>query len=494
MGTSAAQRILFGLKVKQHRQAKSLSFVELAGLTGMSVSYLNEIEKGKKYPKAHKIELLATALQVPVAELVSGEVSDSLIPVAELLRSNFLNELPLEQYGIDTTKVVEIIAAAPPRVGAFVSTLLELARDYTSTRENFYFGALRAYLELHNSYFEELEQAVLRFAEAVGLPSERPLRPDLLKALLERHFGYVVDEAGLDAFPELSSLRALFLPGKKTLWLHSRLNGAQRGFQYGKELGFAFLALKERAWTSSLMRSKTFDEVLNHSRAIYFSVALHLPQAQLLDALRQLFQRPTWDGARLLYLLERFDVTPEMLFHRMTNLLPRFFQMQKLFFLRFVHDPAADSFRVDKELYLHLNYASFSNRSQEHHCRRWQSISLLQELLSPQREGAVPDQLAAAQISHNLHGGHAFLCFSIARRGYPTPAYNVSNTLCLLITPAVEEQVAFLKDPAILHREVYSTCERCRLESCQERSAAPTIAAKRAQQQQIQETLQRLTR
>lgn len=493
MGTNTAQRILFGLKVKQYRQAKGLSFVELAGLTGMSVSYLNEIEKGKKHPKANKIALLAEALQVPLSELDSEEVSDSLVPVAELLRSNFLNELPLEQYGIDMTKVVEIIASAPPRVGAFVSTLLELARDYTSTRENFYFGALRSYLELHNSYFEDLEQAVLRFAGEFQLPAERPLPPRLLKDLLEQHFGYTVHEEGLDAYPELSSLRALYLPNKKELWLHGRMNEAQKGFQYGKELGFAFLVLKERAWTSTLMRSKTFEEVLNHSRAIYFSVALHLPQALLHDALRELFQQKKWDGARFLGLLRRFDVTPEMLFHRMTNLLPRFFQMQKLFFLRFVHDAVTGHFRVDKELYLHLNYASFSNRSHEHHCRRWQSISLLQEL-QDQAEHRPVAQLAAAQVSHNLHGGHSFLCLSIARSGYPTPVQNVSNTLCMLITPAVQEQVAFLSDPNIPHRQVYSTCERCNLEGCNERSAAPVIAARRARERQIQDTLQQLLR
>ena len=56
------QRIIFGLKVKQLRQDKGLSFAELAKATGMSVSYLNEIEKGKKFPKDDKVAALALAL------------------------------------------------------------------------------------------------------------------------------------------------------------------------------------------------------------------------------------------------------------------------------------------------------------------------------------------------------------------------------------------------------------------------------------------------
>lgn len=130
MSTKAQnERILFGLKVKQLRQQLNLSFADLSEKAGMSVSYLNEIEKGKKYPKGEKIQTLAKALNVSPANLTSFEVDEGLAPVHDLLQSNFLNELPLERFGIDLAKVVEIIAGAPSRVGAFISTLLELSRN-----------------------------------------------------------------------------------------------------------------------------------------------------------------------------------------------------------------------------------------------------------------------------------------------------------------------------------------------------------------------------
>mgnify|MGYP003561732134 CR=1 FL=1 len=64
-------KIIFGLKLKQIRTERELSLFGLSKLTGLSKSYLNEIEKGKKYPKPDKINLLSQHLDVSYDELVS---------------------------------------------------------------------------------------------------------------------------------------------------------------------------------------------------------------------------------------------------------------------------------------------------------------------------------------------------------------------------------------------------------------------------------------
>ena len=43
-------KLILGLKIKQLRQERQFSLNELAEKSQLSVSYLNEIEKGKKYP------------------------------------------------------------------------------------------------------------------------------------------------------------------------------------------------------------------------------------------------------------------------------------------------------------------------------------------------------------------------------------------------------------------------------------------------------------
>ena len=485
-------RIIFGLKVRQLRQQRDLSFSDLSKMAKLSISYLNEIEKGKKYPKEGKIEALAGALGVEPEVLTSPELSGSLAPVGDLLRSNFLNELPLDLFGIELSKVVEIIAGAPARVSAFISTLLELSRNYALVEENFFFGALRSYLELHNNYFEELELKAEAFCSAFGIPDGRPLSGDLLKGLLEEHFAYRVSENGLDDYPELRNLRSLFLPKKRELLLNSSLSPVQRGFQLGKELGFQYLELLERANTSSLLRGRSFEEVLNHSRAIYFSVALHIPRRLIVADLEAFFALEKWDGEAFLALMKRYDATPEMFYHRLTNILPKYFHMHKLFFFRFVHDLSTDSFEVDKELHLNHQHRPHGNSLFEHYCRRWISLSLLKDIQQLQQEGKTVDTIVRAQFSRYLDTDDEYLCLTVARAAYPAPDKNVSVTLGLLVTEELRRNIRFLDDRTIGRRFVHTTCERCKLSDCKERAAPPTVVLRRHRQQLIQDKVRQL--
>lgn len=488
-GRSQNEKIIFGLKIRQLRQENNLSFAILAERTGMSVSYLNEIEKGKKYPKEDKIRVLAKALEVAYEDIVSEELDKNLEPVGELLRSNFLQELPLDMFGIELAKVVEIIAEAPAKVNAFISTLLELSRNYALREENFFFAALRSYLELHNNYFAEIEQAALQCSAQNNLPAERPLPAELLRQLLERNYGYTIVENGLDAYPDLQELRAVYVPKNHNLLLNSHLTSVQRAFQLGKELGFNYLGLAERANTSSLMRGRTFEEVLNHSKATYFSVALHIPLDPFVADMREFFMQPRWNGEAFLAIMKKYEATPEMFYHRLTNVLPHFFEMPKLFFLRFLHEPSSGRFEIDKELHLSRRHQPHSNGLFEQYCRRWVALSLLNDLNLMQQEGKSVDTIVRAQRSHYIGTEDEYLCFTLARPAYPSPNRNVSVTLGLLITPLLLQQIRFLDDPAIQLREVNKTCERCPVPDCVERAAPPVLVRKREKMHRIQSSL-----
>lgn len=489
MAKTQNERIIFGLKVKQLRQERGLSFVDLAKLTGVSVSYLNEIEKGKKYPKPEKTDVLAQVLGVTVEDLTSPELDNALAPVTQLLQSNFLNELPLDLFGIELSKVVEIIANAPARVGAFISTLLDISRNYALREENFYFGALRAYLELHNNYFPEIEAAVEQLGARYGINRQRPIPAQMLQTLLEEEFRCTVVADGLDNYPEFQDLRAVFLPNKQQLLLNSNLTDMQRGFQLGKELGFRALQLKERANTSSLLRGKVFEEVLNHSKATYFSVALHIPLDSITADLEQFFARDAWSAEVFLAIMQRYEATPEMFYHRLTNVLPQRFGMEQLFFLRFLHDPQGNQVEIDKELHLSRRHPPHSNGLQEHYCRRWVGLSALQDLQAMQRAGTYTKAVVRAQRSKYMDTDDEYFCITIARAGYPSPKYNVSVTLGLLLSPELAPKINFLNDPTISRRAVNKTCERCQEIHCAERAAPPSIILKKQKMRQIYQRL-----
>ncbi|CAH1002392.1 hypothetical protein LEM8419_03289 [Neolewinella maritima] len=472
---TANERIIFGLKVKQLRQQRGFSFDQLSKASGISLSYLNEIEKGKKFPKLGKVDSLAAALGSTTAELTDGELGRELAPVSRLLQSNFLNELPLELFGIELSKVAEIIAAAPLQVGAFISTLLEISRSYALREENFYFAALRSYLELNANYFPDLEQAVETFAEQYDLPSIRPLPPRLLGELLEDRFGYEIVPEGLDQQPALAGLRSVYQPATGRLLLNGKLTPVQRGFQFGKELAFNHLKLEERANTSSILKGRVFEEVLNHSKATYFSVALHLPLAPFTRELRTFFQLPRWDAAAFLQLMQRFNATPEMFYHRLTNVIPQFFGLRELFFLRFVHDRGTDHFVVDKELHLNRHHHPHENGLAEHYCRRWISLHLLRELSADPRENLRIE----AQRSLYYGTDDEYLCITLARTDYPREGKNVSVTLGLLISDELRRELAFVDDPAIPRVVVNTTCERCPIPDCRVRASPPLVVEKR---------------
>ncbi|MCW5921811.1 MAG: helix-turn-helix domain-containing protein [Saprospiraceae bacterium] len=493
MATTQYQRIIFGLKIRQFRQERGWNFEELSRQTGISVSYLNEIEKGKKYPQPENQRRLAKALGVTPAFLTSSELTKQYAPLSDLLKSNFLNELPLDLFGIEVQQVVEIIARAPDRVNAFISALLEIARNYSLRDENFFFAALRAYQELRSNYFEEIEGAADVFVQKYNLPENGGVPSSLLAGLLREQFGYQIDERGLEKYPELHSLRSVFNPHKRRLLLNSRLNERQRAFQLAKELGFNVLNLKERPLASNFLRVNSFEETLNNYKAAYFAVAILVNRRAFVRDIGDFFAKEKWDGAALLDMMAKYQASPEVLFQRF-NVLTHDFYLDKVFFLRFIHDLDRDMFDIDKELHLNRRHQPHASGLNEHYCRRWLSVTLLRDLQLQQAQGGGGSRfLSGVQRAAFLDTGEEYLCIAVAKPGYPTKGRNVSVTIGVLLDDHAKQTIRFWNDPAISRVTVNVTCERCALADCAERAAPPVTVQKREERKRMQELLKKLT-
>lgn len=492
MAKTQNDKIIFGLKIKQLRQQHKLTTDKLSTRSGLSISYLNEIEKGKKFPKQEKIIALATALEISAEELTSGELSGSLAPVGDLLKSNFLNELPLELFGIELGKVVEIIANAPARVGAFISTLVELSRNYAMREVNFYHGAIRSYQELHYNYFKEIEEAVLKFNSLYDINAAGSLESTQLKRVLKSRFKYKIADNGLDRYPDLSDLRSIFLPRQRKLLLNGQLSSTQLTFQLAKELGFQFLELKERSKASSVLRVNSFEQVLNHFKASYFAAALLINRTHFVEDLRTFFQRSRWDGEAFLDLMRKYNASPELLFQRLTNIGPEFFDLKQLFFLRFKHHPVRNSFQIDKELHLNRHHHPHGNQLNEHYCRRWMSLSLLSDLNQMQKEGKYTGTIVGAQRSNYFGTEDEYLCLTLARPGLADQEENVSVTIGFLINDNLKDTIQFWNDPNIRKREVHTTCERCPIEDCSERAVPAYAIERRKKRRKIEKIIREL--
>ena len=98
--TSDNLRLILGLKLRNLRLARGEALRDIAERAGLSVSYLSELEQGKKYPKPDKLLRLAEALEVPYDDLVSLKVTAELRPLKDAVSSRVLREFPFELFGL----------------------------------------------------------------------------------------------------------------------------------------------------------------------------------------------------------------------------------------------------------------------------------------------------------------------------------------------------------------------------------------------------------
>ncbi len=484
-------RLIFGLKIKQLRQKKGLSPADLSKESGLSISYLNEIEKGKKHPKADKIILLAGALGVKYDDLVSLKLSKNLENVSELLNSPLVKEFPLEMFGLEPGKLIEIISNAPVKINVFINTIIEIARKYEMGQEKFYFAALRSYQEMHDNYFEELEKSVDSFIKEHQLDITPPFDRKQLYDILEDRFGYTIDKQRLHTNKDLMRFRSVFIPVSKKLLINNGLTESQKDYLLGREIAFNYLQLKERPYITTFIKAGSFEEVLNNFKASYFAVALLMNRQILIDDIGKLFGSKKWREDAFLNLMNKYDASPEMFLQRLTNLLPKYFGIKNLFFLRFNHTGKSKHYDLTKELHLSRQHNPHGNELNEHYCRRWVSLRIIDELKKNKKTATVP--VVGIQRSKYWGTGNEYLCISFAKSNTPAPDAFVSVTIGFLIDDNLKKKIRFLNDPAIVVKWVNETCERCPIEDCRERVSDPVVIERDRQIEMTEKALAKLT-
>lgn len=458
--------LIFGLKVKELRTARNYSLQELSEKSSISVSYLNEIEKGKKYPKTEKISDLAKALDVPYDQLVSLKLGKTLSPVGQILNLDILNELPFETFGIDRNLLTGIIANAPLKIAALVNTLYEIARNYNLKQEHFYFAALRSYQELNDNYFEEIEQAAERFKTEFSFHCVPPVSTTLYVQTLQEKFNYKIAATNFEGYEPLKKLRSIFIKDiskskeetkNHLLFYNEKLTVQQRTFLFGRELGFSYLNLEKRPYTTSWLKVESFDHVLNSFKASYFAQCLHINATQLKNDLEDIFSQTQWNESFILNLLEKYQASPEMLFQRMTNLLPKYFGINELFFIRFSSKkPEKHLKEISKELHLSRHKENFEARQAEQHFQRWITTSLLNLLKekneptdTPETNDKVNSEVLALITTHP--NGNEYFVVSVLRAMPELNNNTNSVTIGFQLTESLKKKIQFLNDSTLIN-------------------------------------------
>lgn len=473
--------IIFGMKVRQARLEAGLTLSELASMCDLSPSYVTEIEKGRKYPRTDKIVKMANALDRDYDDLVSIKLPPSLTYLESTLSSSVVQRFPFDEFGFEAGDLINLLTRKPDKASALLHGILEVGRRYDLSEEEFLRAALRSYQEIHENYFPDLEQAAVQFrsefGKKYGWPEEDRVPLSALIATLTEEYGYVIDDEAITRTEDLSHYRSIFLQGKPPkLYVNNALYSRQVRFIIARELGYQYLGLKERSIASTPDRINTFQQLLNDFRAAYFAGALLMPRVQFLEDLKNFFAAKTWDQQYLLDMLAKYNITPEMLLYRMSELVPQFFGV-KLHFLRFHHSAGSSEYQLIKQLNMNRLLVPSGIGLAEHHCRRWLSVRLLREIAAMGPLQNVEDMPIGIQYSEFLDSRDKFLCIGFARQLVLSPDIYSSVLIGFRIDADLKNTIQFLDDPAIPQELIGETCERCPLtpDQCHLRAAEPII-------------------
>jgi transcriptional regulator with XRE-family HTH domain len=482
--------LIFGMKLKKFREARGMSLTDFALRCELSPSYLTEIERGKKYPKTEKIVRMAEVLGRNYDELVSLKLSDDLAPLEMFLSSPILKDFPFHFFGIALADLIELMTHSPSEASALVEAMVDIANNHQVSVEHLFRGALRAYQEHKHNYFEEIEEAVEEFDSNYGDSDQWGYSYEQLQKLIRELYHYQLDESTIADEPKLHSYRSVLIPrDEPKLLINPRLTLTQRKFIMAREIGYQFLGLKVRALTSAPERVGSFEQVLNDFKASYFAGALLIKSNAIRDDIARLFAMTHWRYKAVLELLEKYEVTPEILFYRISEIVPRFFGL-KLHFLRYNEEHG--QIRLVKQFNMTRLLVPGGVGLSEHHCRRWLSIRLLRQLARARK--AQRHIVVGAQISSFIDQNSRFLCIGLARPLTLSQMANSSVTIGLKFDERLEKTVKFLHDKTIPRIDVDTSCERCPLvpEECKERAVPATIYTQLKEQREREELLRRL--
>lgn len=475
-------KIILGIKVKSFRDQLGYSLQELSTKSGIAVSYLSEIESGKKYPKPEKILQLAAALDVDFDVLVSAKVDKRLNPFAALLNTDLLKQFPFHLFGLSTGDILGLFKNSPEDAHAFLQTFLQISRAYDMTLENFLFAALRTYIKQQNNYFADLEEKAEEWL-ANSTFSGKTGGYEELAEILQDLYGYTIEESGLAEHPVLKSLRSV-LRQEKTLSINSELLPSQKRFILAKEIGFVELGIKERPQTSSWIKVESFNQLVNNFKASYFAGAMLLRREETKADLVRFFNKDHWDGASFTGLLHDHQATPEMLMYRMSQLLPGVFGLKNIFYFRFINTSERTAIMLTKELNMTDTLLSYGLGVNEHHCRRLVPVRLLRKL----HHGKVMRAEGVQKVEF-VKSGERFLVLSMARPLSLSKSRGSAIGLGIRIDKDSEKVINFIDDPRIVPEQVSESCERCPLKDCSERVVEASLIGKQHYNEKREEAL-----
>jgi transcriptional regulator with XRE-family HTH domain len=140
-----------GAKIRVLRQVKNLTLEQLGELTGISLSYLSEIEREKRIPPFSTLRRIADVLETPISLFINNERKMSI--VGEKLKKTRLH------HGLTQVELADMAGVSPGLIAQIESGTVQASLD-TLTRLSQVLGVSVCYLILEQEEVEEIIGAI----------------------------------------------------------------------------------------------------------------------------------------------------------------------------------------------------------------------------------------------------------------------------------------------------------------------------------------------
>jgi predicted transcriptional regulator/transcriptional regulator with XRE-family HTH domain len=311
----------FGSRIRRARLERGLTQASLAERIGISASYLNLLEHGRRRVSAELLVRIAGALDLDLRALGPGGDAELLPDLVEAFGDALFDDRPVPRGELEALvgeapevaraviRLYDAYAAARSSVETLSARELDRIEVASVDRVRLSSEQVSDFIQRHMNHFPALEEGAERLWRDARLDREG-LYGGLATAL-ESEFGVRVRIATVD---EMAGTVRRFDPARRELVLSETLRRGSRNFQCATQLGL----LRERAALEAL----TDDPMLatEEARALgrmalasYYAAAVLMPYAD--------FHRGAEETRYDIELLgHRFRVGWEQVCHRLTTL------------------------------------------------------------------------------------------------------------------------------------------------------------------------------
>jgi predicted transcriptional regulator/DNA-binding XRE family transcriptional regulator len=298
--------VTFGQQLRHLRRSRGLTLTELGERVGRAPSALSLLENGRREPKLSLIEQLATALSVPVSELLSRQPPSRRaqleIALADAQQDPSYRRLGLPQLKVGArvpTDLLEHLVAVAAELRAQQSKPTASPEEARAAN-----AALRDAMRERDNYFEVIEREAAA-ALAAGGYSGGALSQGMLVSVVSRH-GFAVRY--VQDLPR--SVRSLTDLRNHRIYVKQESVGTHSPRAVVLQaLGHFLLGHKVPRDFADFLRQRV--------EANYFAAAVLMPERAVVPVLERAKQDR---DLAVEDLVDLFSVSYEMAAHRFTNL------------------------------------------------------------------------------------------------------------------------------------------------------------------------------